>query len=73
MELGGARRRVGGGEGGRGLYLADCFKESIETWTLLNPRLMLPRDVYDEVRCRYGLLAAAREMTVRTWPATRRR
>jgi hypothetical protein len=38
-------------------YLANCFQESIETWALLNPSLVLPRDVDDKISSSNRFLA----------------
>ena len=43
--------------GGAGNHLSNCFKKSVQTRALLDPRLVLPRDVYGEVCCSDRVLA----------------
>jgi hypothetical protein len=43
------------------VYLSDCLEKSVEARALLDPRLVLPRDIYSEVGCGYRLLAAKRK------------
>jgi hypothetical protein len=43
------------------VYLSGCLEKSVEARALLDPRLVLPRDIYSEVGGGYRLLTAKRK------------